>query len=341
MAESLLAHLYSRIRGSQEDVATLSLQYIISSNQKLNEAFCRIISEAIRIDIGTDITYSCQMAGENNECPDMSGIDKDGNEIVLCEMKFYAGLTTNQPNAYLDRLEKEKGKALIFICPEQRRVSLWSKVKELCREDNRELSDEAEYRIKVNGVVMALLSWAEIIEVLRNTAANSAVEALPDISQLSGLCKMMDRTAFIPFSSEEMGPEIAIREERYYQVVDRLFDVLMANDEIKTSVKGLKASPNRFGYNRYLRINDYQVSIMYNRKAWMSNTSVDTPFWVGFNDDKWKQSEDLKNKLRAIPEIERVELDSKIVVALHPLLNASLDEVAIDMMNQVLRIIGL
>ncbi len=34
MAESLLAHLYSRIKGSQEDVATLSLQYIISSSAK-------------------------------------------------------------------------------------------------------------------------------------------------------------------------------------------------------------------------------------------------------------------------------------------------------------------
>ena len=39
MAESLLAHPYSRIKGSQEDVATASLQYIISSSEKLNKAF--------------------------------------------------------------------------------------------------------------------------------------------------------------------------------------------------------------------------------------------------------------------------------------------------------------
>gem|GEM_PF-6406081 len=35
MAESLLAHLYTRIKGSQKDVATLALQYIISSSTKL------------------------------------------------------------------------------------------------------------------------------------------------------------------------------------------------------------------------------------------------------------------------------------------------------------------
>lgn len=337
MAESLLAHLYSRIKGSQEDVATLSLQYIISSNDKLNEAFNRIICDAVKADIGMDITYSCQSVGENSERPDMSGVDKDGRETVLCEMKFYAGLTSNQPNAYLDRLIKEKGKALVFVCPEQRRVSLWSKVKELCREDNKELSDEDGYRVNVNGIAMTVLSWAEIIETLRRTAASSAVEALPDIAQLSGFCEMMDSTAFIPFSSEDLGPEIARREERYYQTIDRLFDVIMSNKAIKASAKGLKASPNRSGYTRYLKINDYTAALMYNRTAWMSKTSVETPFWFYFNDDEWNQTEALQGRLRAIPEYERETLDSRIVIALRPLMDAPIDDVANNMMNQILK----
>ncbi|MCR5608990.1 MAG: hypothetical protein K6G26_08005 [Lachnospiraceae bacterium] len=74
----------------------------------------------------------------------MLGVDKDGNEVVLCEMKFYVGLTSNQPNAYIERLIKENGKVLVFICPEQKRVSLWNKVKELCRKDNRILSEEID-----------------------------------------------------------------------------------------------------------------------------------------------------------------------------------------------------
>lgn len=83
MAESLLAHLYSGIKGSQEDVATLSLQYIISSNSNLNEAFNRLICNALNEDIGTDITYSCQSVGENSERPDMSGVDKHGAEVIF------------------------------------------------------------------------------------------------------------------------------------------------------------------------------------------------------------------------------------------------------------------
>ena len=212
MALSLLAHLYSRIKGSQEDVATVSLQYIISSSPQLNKAFNRLMSSSLGIDIEDDTTYSCQSVGENGERPDMSGANSEGEEIILCEMKFYAGLTSNQPNGYLERLIRENGKALVFVCPEQRRVSLWNKITDLCREADRELTGENGFRVEVDGVAMAVISWAEIIEVLRRTASSVAVEALPDIAQLAGFCDMMDSTAFIPFASEDMGPDIARRE---------------------------------------------------------------------------------------------------------------------------------
>lgn len=336
MAESLLAHLYSRIKGSQEDVATLSLQYIISSNSNLNEAFNRLICNALNEDIGTDITYSCQSVGENSERPDMSGVDKHGAEVILCEMKFYAGLTSNQPNGYLDRLIKENGKALVFVCPEQRKASLWTKVKDLCKGDDKEISDEVDYRVRVNSIAMTVLSWAEVIETLRKTAVAVSVEMLADIEQLAGFCQMMDSSAFIPFSSEDLGPDNARREERNYQVIDRLLDVIVANKDLHASIKGLKASPNRVGYTRYLRIGDYQVGLLYNRTAWMDKTSVETPFWFYFNDDEWKQSEFLQKRLRAIPEFEHQEIDGKISVALHTPTDVLLDEVANNMMQQIL-----
>jgi len=336
MAESLLAHLYSRIKGSQEDVATVSLQYIISSSNSLNEAFNRLLSDVLNLNLDNDITYSCQSVGENSERPDMSGVDQSGKEVVLCEMKFYAGLTSNQPNGYLERLIRENGKALVFVCPEQRRVSLWNKITDLCREADRELTGENGFRVEVDGVAMAVISWAEIIEVLRRTASSVAVEALPDIAQLAGFCDMMDSTAFIPFASEDMGPDIARREERYFQVLDRLFDTLVANKSIKASGKGLKSSPNRNGYIKYLKINEYAVALIYDRSAWMDPRSAETPFWFYFNDNEWKQTEELKKKLKAIPEYERSMFGNTIGIALHPLMDSQLDEIAVDLMNQIL-----
>ena len=340
MAMSLLAHLYSRIKGSQEDVATLSLQYIISSSEELNAAFNRLISKSLDINIESDITYSCQSVGENSERPDMSGVNKEGKELVLCEMKFYAGLTANQPNGYLDRLIKEGGLALVFVCPEQRKASLWNKVLELCREDGKSISDESAYKVKVNGIAMSVITWAEIIEELRRTASSAAVGSLPDIAQLAGFCEMMDSTAFIPFSSEDMGPEIARREERYYQVIDRLYDTLTANKQIDASGKGLKASANRSGYTRYLKIGKYYAALIYNRTAWMHTNTVETPFWFYINDDGWNQSDDLKARMRAVPEYEREVFDNTIACALYPKLDAQLDEIASDMMGQILRFLG-
>ncbi len=267
-------------------------------------------------------------------------MNSEGKEVILCEMKFYAGLTSNQPNGYLDRLIKEGGKALVFVCPEQRRVSLWKKVKDLCEEEGRTLSSEDRFCAVVDGISMSVISWAEIIETLRRTAASSAVEALPDIAQLSGFCEMMDSKAFVPFSSEDMGPEIARREDRYYQVIDRLFDTLVANKDIKASGKGLKASANRNGYAKYLRIGDYTAALVYDRTAWMDMTSAETPFWFYFNDDEWSQTDRLKAKLSAIPEYERTVIANSISIALHPLLDAQLDEIVADMMRQILELIG-
>ena len=337
MAESLLAHLYSRIKGSQEDVATLSLQYILTLSPALKEAFSRLLFNSIKQDYCSGIDYKCQVIGDNKERPDIAGIDNDGKEVFLCEAKFYAGLTSNQPNAYIDRLiSDEKGKALIFICPEARRVSLWNKVEELCKtRKDCHIDSVSDYCLKVDGISLSLITWGEIIEALKSVASASVDLAIPDIKQLEGLCYMMDRTAFIPFSEEDLGPEIAIKEERYYQVIDSLYDKLAANKDIETSTKGFKASPYRYGYSRYIKINGFNICIMYSRWAWSQNTSYETPFWFAICDAEWNQSDLFHQKLKAVKEVEKYSSDH-IYLALHPALNVPLDDVAEDMMKQIL-----
>ena len=334
MAESLLAHLYTRIKGSQEDVATMALHFIISSSEKLNETYNRKIGNALGIDIDPNIIYHCQSVGKDSERPDMSGVDKNGKEIVLCEMKFYAGLTANQPNGYLDRLLKEDGKGLIFVCPTSRQVSLWSKLKELCEEYGRDISEDDGYRVKVDGIAMALISWSEIIEELRRVASNEVYEALSDIDQLAGFCKTMDNEAFIPFSSEELGPETPRREDRYYQVVDGVVDKLMSMKNIETSLKGVRANPFWFGYSRAIKLNDYWVIVIYDRRAW-KNTLAEVPFWISIRDSKWKQPESFSSLFDKIPNKMKSSLDGNITIAMPPLTDSPLDEIVDDMLKQI------
>ena len=123
MAHSLLAHMYSHIRGSQEDIATYSIEFIVSQSYEVNEAYTKLLETSLHTSLGSSLRYSCQATGKNKERPDLSGVNVEGNEIVLCEAKFYAGLTDNQPTSYLKRLIDEGGAGLVFICPENRIVS--------------------------------------------------------------------------------------------------------------------------------------------------------------------------------------------------------------------------
>ena len=147
---------------------------------------------------------------------------------------------------------------------------------------------------------------------------------------------MMDSTAFIPYSPEELGSIVARKEERNYQVIDKLFDRLVANKSIAASGKGLKASAWRGGYTRYIKINGNGAALLYNRFAWMNNSNEDTPFWFYFTDDDWNQSDELKSKFIAIPSSEKDTIDNKIALALYPMCHATLDEVVEDMMHQVI-----
>ena len=60
MAYSLLAHLYPHIRGSQEDIATYSLQYLLVQSNELNRAFTKRVSEVLHVEIEDTLQYICQ-----------------------------------------------------------------------------------------------------------------------------------------------------------------------------------------------------------------------------------------------------------------------------------------
>lgn len=92
MPNLLLAHMYSHIKGSAEDVATYSLEYLLNTYPALNNAFNNLVFSKIGLD-SQDLSWSTQEIGEDKERPDMSGADAQGKERFLAEAKFYAGLT--------------------------------------------------------------------------------------------------------------------------------------------------------------------------------------------------------------------------------------------------------
>ena len=332
MAQSLLAHLYSHIRGPQEDVATLSLQYIISQSEELRKVFNRLLGSRLHQNLSGIVKYSCQATGENKERPDISGKDMTGNEIILCEAKFYAGLTENQPLAYLERLREENGKGLIFICPKARVTNLWSKVCLLCKESELQIVDE--YCVMVDGIAMAIITWDEILSELERVAITSVPEMRSDINQLAGYCKEMDMEAFIPFTSEELGAITAKKQQRYSQVIIETTNRIHADAKLKTT----KATRNSYnsGFEYKMRVNQYHVYLVYDEILWMTDTSKETPFWLLIMDAEKKQTEEIRSVLKRLPE-QMIEDEAywNHYIALEPLSNATLDEVVEDLKEQI------
>ena len=335
MANSLLAHLYSHIRGSQEDVATLSLQYIISQSTALNHEFTKILKKALHGNTCFELNYICQSVGENLERPDIAGIDSSGKEQILCEAKFYAGLTENQPNGYLERLRLKGAYGLVFICPAARKVTLWSKILDLCKDRTVERVDE--YCVVADDIRMSIVTWSDIVESLRLVAASEAINVLSDIYQLDGFCKMMDSTAFVPFSPEELGPITPRKEERFYRITDELIDRLKADKNLSPSTKGVKATAYRQGYARAVRIRGYWITINYDRDMWMNPTSCETPFWVSIRSGQdWEQNDYILQALLRFPMSEKDSKWGLTFLALHPTLYETLDEIVTAMKDQIL-----
>ncbi len=336
---ALLAHLYTHIRGSQEDIATLSLQYLLSQSFELNKAFTKRVASHLEISLDEYLQYICQVSGNDKERPDMTGNNNAGNEILLCEMKFYAGLTPNQPLAYIDRLKANNGNGLIFICPTNRRTSLWTKLKEIC--SVRVIEPINDFCISVDKIHMAIMTWTETLELMKQVAGSLDIRYLSDIQQLEGYCAQMDSDAFIPFIPEDLTANVAIQADRYYTVIDETINLLCNDDTIQTSKKGLKASAYRRGYTQGLYIDEFAISLNYDRDLWKSCSSVETPFWVAIRNHDWTQDDHLCRQLNKLPD---TRVDKKgdstwgnlLFLALEPLQNATLDEVCNDLKYQIL-----
>lgn len=341
---SLLAQLYPYFRGSQEDVATASLRYIISSDQILNIAFTRIISNKLNISIEDELQYECQIIGKSDEKerPDISGFDGNGDEQILCESKFYAALTSNQPNTYIKRLIKEKGKGLVFICPELRRKSLWNEVLNRAKNEFKivEISEEC---IEIQGIRMGILSWIEILDVLSDVALKNNVNQM-DIMQLRGYCEKIDSDAFVPFEETDFGIENAKKYERHVILVDAVFEALKVDSSLEIwtgeGKHTLNATPQRNGYSRYFKLNGYGASLVMDTSKWKNINSLITPYWIKICkviDGKWKMDEACKKALRSISN----DLKDGEYLALEAPCYVPIDEVVQSMKKQIVEYLNI
>jgi hypothetical protein len=121
---SMFGSLAARFASSTEKLATEALAYMLVQSPAVRRALnemAAILCPGLR----EARSFRTQYAGEDQAIPDLAGFDHSGRAILLVENKFWAGLTPNQPAAYLKRLPNDEPGLLLFIVPPRRLHAIW------------------------------------------------------------------------------------------------------------------------------------------------------------------------------------------------------------------------
>ncbi len=339
--QSLLGQFYTRIKGSQEDIASEGLVYILMRAKSARETIRRIIKSDSGLDL-PDLTYISQSSGTKLERPDITGSDDDGKERLIIEAKFWASLTDNQPVEYLNRLKQNS--ALVFVCPILRVRPIYSEVVKRLNEASIIIIDNSvEHTIELQGKrFIVIKTWDEILGAVKLALSQDNNPILiSDIDQIIGFCNTIDNEAFLPVSSEDMSPSIARRINSFYDLIDKVTDELKKRGVADTT--GLRAIGQKYGYTRYFSIGNFGIGLSLKFESWAKE--ADTPFWFYLGEKAegqkhWIKTNELKHICREIAAQYgfKLVLDSNNIIyfALFPTLNATEDLVIKNMADQMI-----
>ena len=223
--------------------------------------------------------------------------------MCLIEAKFWAGLTDNQPMAYLKRLPANTPSALLFVAPAARLTTLWNELRRIVAKSPSgitlaRLVETAELRRATAGGRRRLLltSWPAMLDRMATEAADAAdSDTEKDIEQLRGLAAQQDDVAFLPLRREELGPEFPRRMRGLQRLIDDATEC--AIDAGVADVRGLQVTPREWGYGRYVRLAGSTPWFGISFYDWAEQQ--DTPLWL------WFQRRDLSGKTRRALELLR------------------------------------
>ena len=265
-SSTMFAHIVSRLTNRTEDVAVEALGFILSRSNAARQAL-RDLLKLEGLDVGELTDVGTQISDGTLARPDFVVYDWERKERVLFEAKFWAGLTENQPNAYLGRLPLDERPAVVlFVSPEARLETLWPKLLRLIEPpfdwQPVETSHDAEIRCTlVDGGTryLMLASWRALLNRMLSFAMSTGDSIEADIRQLHALCEQQDREAFLPLKPHELAPEIPRRMLQFNQLVDHVVELARERDIVNTD--RLNVTPRPHGYGRYLRLGSEEMPI--------------------------------------------------------------------------------
>ena len=279
--DTLLAYLVSSFPGNTENIATEALRHIFDHSDACGVALNDVIQSGVR-GVNAVTTIKSQVIQADGTQPDLVGFDEANKERVLIEVKFWAGLTDNQPNGYIRVLPADGPALLMFLVPEERVQSLWPQLQERIRQEfGCFVEIESERRcVRVGDTQkhVMIVSWGGLLDSMAARTrdyAEAGVET--EIRQLRSLAKYADAGAFKPIRPhEELGAESEMRLRQYKRLVDDATERGVEREW--ASRKGLRATPRGYGYGRYVSLRGTVVWFGINAEQF--ERTGETPLWI-------------------------------------------------------------
>lgn len=323
--KTLLAHLALKFSDRTEDIAVEALGYILLESEPARRALQNLLRSggAALGPISGDVRT--QASGEDGAIPDLVCRDMAGVERVLIEAKFGAGLTENQPVAYIERLPADKPSALLFVAPGARFETLWHELRRLVNESEIELgADTTKHDLQSAAVGgqrrLMLTSWRHLLDrMVREAGAAGDSRAETDIRQLLGLTQRMDDDIFLPIRPEELGPNIPRRILSLQRIINDVTERGRSAGWMDTS--GLSTSPSVGGWGRYMRLGHIDRAgalFGYSFGFWAKRRA--TPLYLRFQE--WEMSlQEVRRRLERLQQEDPpgiVEGDGELHIPIYP-----------------------
>ncbi|MFH1676609.1 MAG: hypothetical protein ABIC40_06245 [bacterium] len=268
-----------------ENIATDALAFILHSNESAQTGMMKLLRG---IDANIPTLQFRTQKNEGSTRPDMCGFHET-DPCVFIENKFWAGLTDNQPVAYLRQLAGyTQPSILLVVCPETRIRTLWRELIQRLKDaeisaTDRDLSAGIVYSIKTEiGPILALTSWAKLLSILELEAADDR-NARSDLLQLRSLCEAADSEAFIPISSE------VVTDQRIPAFILQLNSIIQASVDLAVSESVLRkhrkmgSQADWDGIGLYAKFSNMQsVNIWFGTDLTLWKEHGGTPLWLSF-----------------------------------------------------------
>ena len=298
-----------------------------------------------------------QVVRDDRSRLDLVGYDADDRMRLIVESKFWAALLRGQVCEYVKHLCSDERAMLLFVAPEVRSETLWTKIKRQADEcgclqldeDTRlqrgptrnvgpmkaAIAHDEEGRNPGGGSAehrVALMSWGTLLDHLELADASM----VHNIGQLKSLAKAEHDKAFAPLHAEDFNPAVPRRHLDFCRIVDDVVDTGEHDGWI--SLKGMRATAQRDGYLRFFQFRSdagepmsRDIALYFSARRWVK--SGITPVWLRF----WQPPEKAAMARQAEVEYEE-DPGGPGWVPLHLLTGVEYSDVFADVVAQVKRV---